>query len=133
MRDTEFRGINVYTNEFVYGNFVNNDVPYRGSRQKVYQIVNEDGIHINVLPTTVGQYIGRKDSKGVKIYEGDILKTKDLYDTSIPVFLGSVEFRDCSFVINQGGFCYHYRWMDYEVEVIGNIYENKELLESLSN
>ena len=73
---------------------------------------------------TVGQYTGMKDKNVKEIYEGDAVEAIR-YDGL--VVTGVVEFRDCSFVINTG-YLTIYTWLDYQIEVIGNIHDNPELL-----
>lgn len=73
----------------------------------------------------VMQYTGIDDKNGKEIFEGDIVKFKEYRTTKIET--GYVSFRDGSFVIISELFS-HYRWIDYVVEVIGNIYENPELV-----
>lgn len=81
------------------------------------------------------QFTGLKDKKGQEIYEGDILHVKDCgFD-----FMGIVEWskRVCSFEIydkfsykpKQIGYGKRYQFDDTtNFEIIGNIYENPELL-----
>lgn len=71
------------------------------------------------------QYTGLKDKNNKEIFESDIVKFSD-YLTGIKSNVGQVGFMNGSFVI-KGEVMTHYRWVDYEVEVIGNIYENPEL------
>lgn len=85
---------------------------------------------IIVDPKTVGQYTGLKDKNGTKIFEGDIVDV--LYDVNyigvaterIGVF--EVVHNGC-FMGQKGGVRYHFIPSD-ECTVIGNIYDNPELL-----
>lgn len=66
----------------------------------------------------IEMYTGYKDKNGKEIYEGDIVIVCDFDNLVAPV-----EFRDGMFLV---GDCILY---EYYCEIIGNIYENKELLE----
>ena len=69
----------------------------------------------------VMQFTGLKDKNGKEIYEGDIVGSK-LYDGTKKNYV--VEFKDGSFVV---GLTELGKWIE-DVIVIGNIYENPELL-----
>ena len=71
---------------------------------------------------SIMQYTGLKDKNGVEIYEGDIVKSLGVSDYCFGV--RPVEYIGSSFTIKGYGLC------ERLVEVIGNIYENPELLES---
>ena len=94
---------------------------------------------VEVVPETIGQFTGLKDKNGTNIFEGDILEIsiKDS-DEKIVYKFGAVEFSTrsleyiirskeglvCGFnsILNSAGF------YEFGLEVIGNIYDNKELL-----
>lgn len=87
------------------------------------------------------QYTGLKDKNGVEIYENDYCKAKvaqfgagtyptDYSELPIPDFLhieGLITFSNQQFRIGD----YSLLIKSEEIEVVGNIYENKELVEEL--
>lgn len=85
------------------------------------------------------QFTGLKDSKGKETYEGDILKSKlsrlSLSDKDTEEVLSVVKFSKGSFRAILHNIIERYYGAQYEAcrdfsdfEVIGNIYENPELL-----
>lgn len=137
MRKIEFRGKSRFTGEWEYGSIA--DEICGGYPQILNGIYLDDGAeltfhHSAVEPDTVGEFSGRYDEKGIPVFEGDIVKVKDLrakpdeYDK----FVGVVDFDSSSFCI-QDRFMTHYRWMDYEITVIGNKFDNPELMEQIED
>ena len=119
MREIKFRG-KTGTGNWVYGDltFSRYGNPYIGSLSKKWSGVKRN---------TVGQYTCMNDSTGKEIYEGDIVRTSDNDDE-----LAVVEWdeEDLRFTVTHGnvvnglGEEYYPR----EVEVVGNIYDDPELL-----
>jgi uncharacterized phage protein (TIGR01671 family) len=82
-----------------------------------------------VYTDTLGQYTGLKDSKGNRIFEGDILEGADF--TAEDGGFGVVSFEDGAFEVNGNNITgtFHENYWGKEFEVIGNIYDNPELLD----
>jgi uncharacterized phage protein (TIGR01671 family) len=84
----------------------------------------EDGISTN---DPVIQFAGLHDKNGKEIFEGDILKTSN--SNSI---IWYVDYKPTAFMANQANVSYDCVLSDFmatdTVEVIGNIYQNPELL-----
>jgi len=68
------------------------------------------------------QYTNLKDKNGRKIYEGDIVITGNYPDLPAEIVLGKVEFMID--YLSQDGDLLTPAW----IEVVGNVYENPELL-----
>lgn len=81
----------------------------------------------NLIPC---EYIGLKDKNEKEIYEGDICKGSGFYDEEATQ-IGVIEFLSGGFRcknINQKTIRGGEMYLRYDIEVIGNIYENPELL-----
>ncbi len=136
MREVEFRGKD-YNNEWRYGNLVQE----KWGKGKAITI-KKDKNGWSVLEETVGQYTGLKDDNEKEIYEGDILLI-DAYTYTNPAFSGEylVQYNEVlgmwrlinlennkkdkeDFMIFED----LKGWYRLDIKVIGNIYDNPELL-----
>ena len=127
MREYKFRGKSKKTGEWVYGYFFKdfNGKCYIINTLQRIENANKDNVWVEVLEETVGQYTGLHDKDGKEIYEGDIVKsffvdTDEAGNEIYKYYIIEVKYDEvlCSYKID--------KFMN--LEVIGNIYDNKELL-----
>lgn len=121
MREIKFRGIPIEDygdTKWLYGSAI------MGYEDKLAYIeANYQGC-VPVKWETVSQYTGLKDSKGNEIYEGDIVRiSAHPFDIDNNYEVGYNEYMELS--------CgsYYLSKMRNWAEVIGNIYENRNLLD----
>jgi uncharacterized phage protein (TIGR01671 family) len=129
MREILFRGKR-YNGEWIY-----DSETYIRDGDGIW--LSDDDLNVvQVQEDTVGQYTGMKDKNGEKIFEGDIVK----YSTTCEIFTVAWHGSFAEFVISElqkpnkatRGSKNMYLVNRY-CEVIGNIYDNPELLEGEEN
>lgn len=130
MREIKFRGKVLKSSDWAYGDLhILSDMPHIHTATSVFPYMGKaQFVDIN----TIGQFTGLLDKNGKEIYEKDIIKDH------VTNQIGYINWlpQECGFVIvwkksdsrlghrNRGG----YR-TDPSLEVIGNVYDNPELLE----
>lgn len=130
MRKILFRGKRTYDGKWIEGNLA-----YSNIENKYFIICSpemqsfaypENFLYTidcyEIIPETVGQYTGLTDKNGIKIFEGDIVKGTFL---GFPIPIEDDVFSIC-WQEDVAGYKANY----FEnLEVIGDIYDNPELLE----
>ena len=131
MRDILFRGKRVDNGEWVegyYAGVAKNNIILTG-RIDITETIGAEAFRI--IPETVGQYTGLTDKNGRKIFEGDIVKR--YYQSNVLFNVGVINWDSRSawwacqlYTMNP---CFSL-YDENQVEIIGNIFDNPELLEN---
>lgn len=156
MRDIKFRGKEIDTGEWVHGGLFKEPAPpqcFEKTLEDKYWIVYPNPqfmpdwnlpyqmVRTDVNKETIGQYTGLKDKNGKEIYEGDIVEITERNNIAkhkvIPMkpIVTEVVWSDeyLAYILittsTKDAFKNLGDYLDYEIEVIGNIYDNENLLE----
>lgn len=130
MRDIIFRGKRADNGEWVEGSLIIVEDAHRiatsclqGDDENLLDTV----CAYKVIPETVGQYTGLTDQNGTDIFEGDIIRN---YDFTEEDGYAVVKYDGGAFELNSGDISatFHENYWPYECEVVGNIYDNPDLL-----
>ena len=138
IREVIFRGKRTDNGEWVYGYYTK--ARYYLNEKEMYVIFTPDGEafprcefsdYEEVDPETVCQYTGLTDKNGRKIFEGDIVEGNSEYFTYTHPY-GKIVYDGGQYLISfdhvlEDIECWG-AWAN-DVEIIGNIYDNPELLE----
>lgn len=119
----KFRAKRIDNNKFVYGYlcfiYIDND-----KHCKIYS--PDDAMSYDCYTETLGQCTGLKDRNGTLIYKGDILGNKDFMSD---VALLKYNNEKCCYILERRSVDERFnKWWADRLMVIGNIHENKELL-----
>ena len=132
-REIKFRGKSIDNGGWVYGSLLQSEIDVNQIAVKCaicQRFAHDYNISQNeVIPESVGQFTGLKDSLGKEIWEGDIIHClkKGMQFGAVE----QVEFKRGCFILRHRDIpvSVFEEFEDFmDIGVVGNIYENPELL-----
>ena len=130
MREILFKGKRIDNGEWVYGSFIPDlcEILYGDKLDgfiKPFGKIREERLVVEVDRRTVGQYTGLTDKNGTRIFEGDVIRDED-GDVMVVKWLTE----SAAFVLEPKPYAsvYFYGTLSSRIEIIGNIYDNPELM-----
>lgn len=138
-REILFRGKRIDNDEWVEGYYVYDESGQTTEEPTAYICyLNRHPcgwslIPYKVIPESVGQYTGLNDKNNAKIFEDDIVEGSDF--TPEDCGYGTIAFDDGAFEVSGYDIVgtFHDNYYGKEFEVIGNVFDNADLLEENSN
>ena len=131
MREILFKAKRVDNGEWVVGQYVNTCYPGNDKETGHFIVVYPNEYH-EIYTSTICQFTGLCDKNGKKIWENDILMAH--LDEFYPedVTYETVEWNVSGWVIHEAGSTDREYLDEFDLEhfeVVGNIFDNKELLQ----
>ena len=127
MREILFKAKRIDNGEWVEGDLIQKGDSCTKKLTHSY-IFNWDG-EFEVVPETVSQFTGLTDKNGKKIFEGDIVKEICKWDGA-NMYVEYYDAQSTFALYDKEKIGFKYLCDIHNREVIGNIFDNPELLES---
>lgn len=109
------------------GQWIVSQAYYQSDSGNIF-LKNKSSMWVQVIPESVGQFTGRIDKNGKKLFEGSVVSVVHGIMRRAEVVVYVPEYARYMLKTRDGGLC---SWVHRDsMELIGDIYSNPELLDS---